>query len=210
MKKSLIFVLFSLFSLAGFSQVSWNAKAGMNMSNWSGDNDTKMKVGYKLGVGMEYAFDKAWSLQPSLFLSSKGAKVDAAIAPSEDIPSGLGLNMTVNQLYLELPINAQVRFAVSEGMNIVLAAGPYLAYGVGGNTTVKAKVNGVEVKESRGTFSSSDVDIDRFDAGFGIGASLEIKKFIVGVDGQWGAIKLNSENETPKNINFSICVGYKF
>lgn len=180
------------------------------MSNWTGDNDSKMKIGYKLGMGMEYAFDKTWSLQPSLFLSSKGAKANAAISPSEDIPSGLDLNVTVNQLYLELPVNAQARFAVSDGMNIVLAAGPYLAYGVGGNTTVKAKVSGVEVKESQGTFSSDGADLDRFDAGLGVGASLEIKKFIVGLDGQWGVVKLNSENDAPKNINFSISVGYKF
>lgn len=45
--------MFALLSVAGFSQVSWNAKVGMNISNFTGDLDVSAKVGVKLGVGME-------------------------------------------------------------------------------------------------------------------------------------------------------------
>ena len=35
MKKSVLFVLFALISVAGFSQITgWNAKVGMNFSNF--------------------------------------------------------------------------------------------------------------------------------------------------------------------------------
>ena len=38
MKKSILFVLFALISVAGFSQITgWNAKVGMNFSNYTGD-----------------------------------------------------------------------------------------------------------------------------------------------------------------------------
>ena len=75
MKKSILFVLFALISVAGFSQITgWNAKVGMNFSNYTGDLDMNAKVGFKLGGGFEYAFDDTWSLQPSLFLTGKGAK----------------------------------------------------------------------------------------------------------------------------------------
>ena len=40
MKKGLIFVLFALVSIVSYSQISWNAKVGMNMSNFTGDMDT--------------------------------------------------------------------------------------------------------------------------------------------------------------------------
>lgn len=74
MKKSVLFVLFALISVAGFSQITgWNAKVGMNFSNYTGDLDLNAKVGFKLGGGFEYAFTDTWSLQPSLFLTSKGA-----------------------------------------------------------------------------------------------------------------------------------------
>ena len=39
MKKGILLVMFALLSLAGFSQVSWNAKVGMNISNFTGDLD---------------------------------------------------------------------------------------------------------------------------------------------------------------------------
>ena len=35
MKRNLVFVLFALVSVVGFSQVSWNAKVGMNISNFT-------------------------------------------------------------------------------------------------------------------------------------------------------------------------------
>lgn len=72
MKKSVLFVLFALISVAGFSQITgWNAKVGMNFSNYTGDLDLNAKVGFKLGGGFEYAFTDTWSLQPSLFLIVK-------------------------------------------------------------------------------------------------------------------------------------------
>ena len=48
MKKGLIFVLFALVSIVSYSQISWNAKVGMNMSNFTGDADTDMRVGLML------------------------------------------------------------------------------------------------------------------------------------------------------------------
>ena len=57
MKRNLVFVLFALVSVVGFSQVSWNAKVGMNISNFTGDFDMNAKVGFKIGGGMEYGFN---------------------------------------------------------------------------------------------------------------------------------------------------------
>ena len=74
-KKSCVCIVCPRFG-CGFSQVSWNAKVGMNISNFTGDFDMNAKVGFKIGGGMEYGFNEIWSLQPSLFVSSKGAKKD--------------------------------------------------------------------------------------------------------------------------------------
>ena len=46
MKRNLVFVLFALVSVVGFSQVSWNAKVGMNISNFTGDFDMNAKVSW--------------------------------------------------------------------------------------------------------------------------------------------------------------------
>ena len=166
MKKSILFVLFALISVAGFSQITgWNAKVGMNFSNYTGDLDMNAKVGFKLGGGFEYAFDDTWSLQPSLFLTGKGAKKDA---------------LTVNAYYLELPIMGAARFNVADNTNLVVNAGPYFACGIAGKT----KIAGESV-------------------------ALEFGRIIAGLDGQFGLVDVQKLGN-PKNMNFSIVVGYKF
>lgn len=52
----------------------------------------------------------------------------------------------------------------------------------------------------------------RFDFGLGIGVAYEINKFFVGLDGEFGLTKLFDveKGSAPKNLNFSIGVGYKF
>lgn len=113
MKKSILLVMFALLSVAGFSQVSWNAKVGMNISNFTGDLDVSAKVGVKLGVGMEYAFNDTWLLQPSLFLSQKGAKFSATVSGDE-------ADVKFNAMYFELPIMMAARFNVANNTNIVV------------------------------------------------------------------------------------------
>lgn len=186
MKKSILLVLFTFISVTAFSQISWNAKVGMNISNYTGDDDLAAKVGFKIGGGLEYGFTDIWSLQPSLFLTTKGAKEDEA---------------TMNAMYLELPVMAAARINVANNTNIVISAGPYLAYGVGGKISVET--SGVEV--SVDTFDA----LDRFDAGLGLGVAAEFGKIVVGLDGQFGLVDVMKIGN-PKNINFSISLGYKF
>ena len=175
MKKGLIFVLFALVSIVSYSQISWNAKVGMNMSNFTGDADTDMRVGFNVGVGMEYQFTDMWSIQPSLMFTQKGAKLG---------------DIKANPMYLELPVMAAARFAVVAGQNVVVKAGPYLACGIAG----KYKIAGVKS--------------DFF--GDGVGVAYEINRFFVDLTGEFGLTKVYDASGSPKNINFSIGVGYKF
>jgi len=125
MKKSILVVLCALISTVTFAQgeISWNVKAGMNISNFTSGDDTKAKIGFRGGVGMEYGITDMWSIQPSLLFTTKGTKIDAPL-----------IDMTINAMYLELPVNAAVRFNLGELSNIVVSAGPYIADGSGGKT----------------------------------------------------------------------------
>ena len=197
MKKGLIFVLFALVSIVSYSQISWNAKVGMNMSNYTGDMDTDMKIGFNVGVGMEYQFSDMWSIQPSLMLTQKGAKI------KED-----GETMKFNPMYLEIPVLAAARFAVADNQNIVVKAGPYFSFGVAGK---------VKVGDDKADFFGDGDDQfggKRFDCGIGVGVAYEIGKFFVGLDGEFGftnVVDFKSDGvSNPKNMNFSIGVGYKF
>ena len=193
MKKGLIFVLFALVSIVSYSQISWNAKVGMNMSNFTGDMDTDMRIGFNVGVGMEYQFSDMWSIQPSLMLTQKGAKI------KED-----GETMKFNPMYLEIPVFAAARFAVADNQNIVVKAGPYFAFGVAGK---------VKVGDDKADFFGDGDDQfggKRFDCGIGVGVAYEINKFFIDLTGEFGLTKIYDGDGAPKNINFSIGVGYKF
>ena len=205
MKKIIMMSVMACISMASFAQLSWNAKVGMNVSNLYGKgmDDLDAKLGFKVGVGAEYAFTDLWSVQPSLFFSTKGGKYSESLFNES-------LSAKFNELYLELPVNAQVRFAVSRGVNITVAAGPYFAVGVGGKTTLKASLAGeYDGSDDADTFGKDG--FDRFDCGLGIGLGAEFGRILVGLDGQCGFVKLSGEGDSaPKNLNFSITLGYKF
>ena len=188
MKKGLIFVLFALVSIVSYSQISWNAKVGMNMSNFTGDMDTDMRIGFNVGVGMEYQFSDMWSIQPSLMFTQKGAKQD---------------EVKMNPMYLEIPVLAAARFAIADNQNIVVKAGPYFAFGIAG----KCKIGDEKID----FFGDGDDQFGakRFDAGLGVGVAYEINKFFIDLSGEFGLAKLADGDGAPKNMNFSIGVGYK-
>ena len=105
-------------------------------------------------------------------------------------------------MYLELPVLAAARFAVTDNQNVVVKAGPYFAVGVAG----KYKLDGVDKKED----VFGDNGWKRFDAGLGVGVAYEINRIFIDLTGEFGLTKIGSGDGAPKNMNFSIGLGYKF
>ena len=212
MKKVFFTVFLSLCCTMGFAQLSFNVKAGLNLSSYIGDNSdhSKFKPGARVGVGMEYQFTDLVSLQPSLFFSQKGAKYsegyDGSIIDAD-------ADVKINQLYLELPINVQFRFNIADNTNLVIATGPYLACGVGGKTKVDggASVGSINITgdDKIDTFGNDGLDYNRFDAGWNIGLGVEFGRILVGLDTQLGFCKVMDGN-APHNANIGITLGYKF
>ena len=155
----------------------------------TGDMDTDMRIGFNVGVGMEYQFSDMWSIQPSLMFTQKGAKQD---------------EVKMNPMYLEIPVLAAARFAIADNQNIVVKAGPYFAFGIAG----KCKIGDEKID----FFGDGDDQFGakRFDAGLGVGVAYEINKFFIDLSGEFGLAKLADGDGAPKNMNFSIGVGYKF
>ena len=59
-------------------------------------------------------------------------------------------------------------------------------------------------------FTHDQFGAKRFDAGLGVGVAYEINKFFIDLSGEFGLAKLADGDGAPKNMNFSIGVGYKF
>lgn len=198
MKKFLMTAVLGMFALAGFSQVKWDAKFGMNFSNMTKDSEAKALPGFHLGVGMDYGFSENWSLQSGLMISSKGYKYDKDV---------LGADFKARPIYLDIPILAAYKFNISDNTKFVINAGPYLAFGLGGKG--KFDVDGAEdIKVFKG-----EEGMSRFDLGIQYGIGLEISEhYLVNLTGQNGFICPwdVDEGDKPKNMTFSIGVGYRF
>lgn len=197
MKKFLMTAVLGMFALAGFSQVKWDAKVGMNFSNVTKYSDTKALPGFHLGVGMDYGFSENWSLQSGLLISSKGYKI------KED-----GEKFTARPIYLDIPILAAYKFNISDNTKFVINAGPYLAFGLGG----KAKYGEYDYKLFKGE-DGEDAECKRFDLGIQYGIGLEISDhYLINLTGQNGFISPNNWDDEVdyKNMTFSIGVGYRF
>ena len=200
MKKFLMTAVLGMFALAGFSQVKWDARFGMNFSNQTKLDDTKALPGFTMGVGMDYGFTENWSLQSGLMITSKGFKVKE-----------MGEKLTVRPIYLDIPILAAYKFAISDNAKFVVNVGPYMAIGLGG----KAKEHW-DGGEDEKVFDDKGMDCKRFDLGIQYGIGLELgEHYLVNFTGQNGFITPYDfpdgyDGDKPKNMSFAIGVGYRF
>lgn len=151
----------------------------------------KTLLGIRLGGGLEYQINDMVSLQPTLYLSHKGVAVK-------------GQDVHINAWYLDMPLDVQLRFNVSDKANFIVAAGPYIAYGVFG----KQDVTENKVTVSIDTFGGEG-GLRRFDTGLNFELGLEFGKYIVGGSYELGLVKPIGEYRLY-NSNFSLNVGYKF
>lgn len=194
MKKLVLTMLFGLIALAGYSQARWDVQFGMNFSNMTKFDDAKMLPGFKVGLGMDYAFTDIWSLKSGLMFESKGYKVEKD---------------KVRPIYMQIPVMAAWKANITDDIKFVVNAGPYFAVGLGG----KYKENG---GGSAKLFSSDGMDMKRFDLGiqWGIGVELS-ERYIVNFTGENGFLTpfdfpSGYNGDKPKNMNFTIGIGYIF
>lgn len=184
-------VILSLFALAamGLSAnaqqvVKFGPKAGVNIANLNGLEDTDMKVGFHVGAFAEIFFTDKFALQPELLYSAQGAK-----ASEGDVKTNLD--------FINIPIMA--KYYVID--NLAVEAGPYVGF------LMKA-----ELKGDGGSLDIKD-EMNSVDFGLGLGASYSLDNgFFGGARYNFGFSDLPKDNEgdAVKNGVIQISVGYKF
>ncbi len=216
------------------AQVDFGVRAGGNFFNVSskdaGGNKTddfSLNPGFHFGITVGATIADKLELQPGLLFYTKGFQ-------GEYIEPTVTTASTATAFYLELPVNVIYKPELGTG-NLLLGAGPYIAYGVGGNFTRTTKVwNEIEEVGSFITTTKEELKMqfvnDRADANarkilygkpFDYGANLlagyELKN---GLSAQLNA-QLGLANLTPlddgkkqdgslKNVGFGISLGYRF
>ncbi len=191
MKKIFSLAVVAVVALSASAQnIQFGVKGGLNMSNISNTGlDSKAKIGFNVGVTADYQVSKDLYVLSGLEYITKGEKYQIE-----------NRDASLNLAYLQLPIHAGYKITIADDTRLVLHAGPYLAYAL----SAKTKVSG----------ESTDIinDINRFDAGLGIGAKAELGKISVGLGVDFGFLKVNksAQDKDNKNMNASLSVGYKF
>lgn len=188
------------------SKIMWNIKAGLGLANFRGDaDDTSMKLGWKIGVGMEIPLAGNWLLMPSLEYKQKGYKL------TEEEDYGYKDEEKVTMHYLQLPIMVGYRVGFNDNMGMTLKAGPYLAYALKGKGKYESIYDGITEKESYNFFD--EWDATRFDCGISVGVDFEYKRFVIGAEADFGFVDLLKKDESDMklyNTAVFFSVGYKF
>ena len=203
MKKVFLSVTALLIATVSFGQVQWGIVAGPQFSSITSKNvplnngkeTSKIVTNVRAGITVDIPFAEDFYLGTGLVYSGKGGK-----DKNTDVKTNLS--------YLEVPIHFMYKPEVGTG-RLVLAAGPYVAVGVGG----KIKDTG---------FGDLDVYDDeasilrqkRFDCGLGLNIGYELPVGLYfGLNGDLGLVNTayNTDNDRKfHNNSFGVSVGYKF
>ena len=167
------------------------------MSNFYGDelDDKNMKVGFHVGVGADFELAPNVALQTGLFYSAKGAKFT-------DTDEGDLIDANVTANYLQLPVHVAYKIDVTPGTKVVLHAGPYIAYGIGG----KMKAGSLSIDTFDKDFGFKPIDV-----GVGLGVGAEFGPILVDLGWDMGLTDISrASNGNVKNQNAYLSLGYKF
>ncbi|MCH5720689.1 outer membrane beta-barrel protein [Niabella hibiscisoli] len=216
------------------AQVQFGVRAGANFSNVISKDpdgnkaDFTLNPGFHVGATVDIAIADEFALQPGLLFTQKGFQ-------SEVITPIVTTASTATSHHIEVPVNLIFKPELGGG-KLLLGAGPYVAYGVGGRfiRTRKEWYKPVEDadpviltnKENiRLQFledvNDQDANKIRYSKPFDYGASLlagyELKgKYSAQLNAQLGLANLEPTSNGSKlgskfkNVGFGISLGYKF
>ena len=194
-------------------------RAGLNLTKFSGDldEDVMFKPGLQLGVVANFPMkNEKIIFQPGIIFSQMGAKwEDSDSGTIGQIKWSTEEVMTFTLNYLKLPANFLWQNPLGSGNVLLLQAGPYLGYGIGGKAKLQETVkmgDETETEKEEETInfggSSSKHDFKSFDLGIGLGVGILFQdKFQVGIGYNLGLSDIG-HHFVVKNNGFAVTLTY--
>lgn len=190
------------FGYVNAQEVSFGAKAGLNIANLSGDmeEDTKSLMGLHVGAFAEIQFTERFSFQPELLYSMQGAKM-------EESAVGMSMEAKYKLSYINVPL--MVKFYAAE--SFFIEAGPQVGFLMSAKTEWEASGGGLN--------ESGDEDIKdelkSIDFGLNIGIGYNFTENLsVGARYNLGLSNIaDVEDGDDYKINnrvIQVSVGYRF
>lgn len=192
-KLTMITAIAALFCVGSVSaqEIQLGVKAGANLSTFGGDmKKTNSVFKYQFGITADIGLTENVYIITGLDFQTKGTKQK---------PKGAH-DVKYNPMYLQLPVHAGYKFDIAPRTRLVVEAGPYIAYGIGGKAKGEGKVN-----------IFGDDRFKRFDFGVGAGVGVEFGKIVVKSGYDFGLINVSDvKGVKVRNNNAYLTLGYKF
>ena len=165
----------------------WTWKVGVGISNLAGSDNTGFKTAFstKLGVGYQFAVSESFSIEPAVMLNNKAFKIE-------------GFSGNITRYFLEIPVLAAYKTNLNDNCQLIINAGPYVAYGAFGS----------EIEEDGVKINVFDV-CERFEAGVQAGAKVAFGRMAVGVDFNRAFTKSMKDIKVYSQV-IGLTFGYKF
>jgi hypothetical protein len=193
MKKIFSMVVLALATLSMSAQEDSKITytAGVGMSSLVGDDTdaVKSKIAFKVGATYNFSISENFSVIPGAELVCKGYGMDF-------------VDGDLHTYSLQIPVLAAYKFAVTDEINLVAKAGPYVAYGLFGSDIEFVGGGKVNVYDD-------EWGGERLDAGIIAGVSAEFGKWSVGLEYSRGFLKAAKDTKAY-NQAYGVTVGYKF
>jgi hypothetical protein len=213
--KILMFSIFIMISVSESFAQTFAIKTGVNLSKMllkdefeTVSKDYKLTPRFQLGVTVEFPITKLYSFESGLFFSSKGYKHSSnSLIMQNDINFDLYENQILN--YIEIPLTAKVNTLIGR-LPIYGTFGPYIGIGLNGKLSIdEFSDNKTERKVYTDTMGP-DRTWKRFDYGLQAGAGIVIHQFLVGINYDFGILKVNQlDGYKCKNRVLGLTLGYK-
>jgi hypothetical protein len=211
------------------ARAQFYVQGGLNLANITRTKDgqtqkNNLLPSFNVGFMGRFGLSDVFDLESGLLLTGRGSKATTYFTNASDDNY---LKTRFNPIYLEVPLNAVVKFPLlaKSKSNIFVNAGPYIAMGVFGKSSVDQRIFGAASSSSSDIkfsiddpFASEQDDanynkLKRFDYGINLGGGIDFGKFILKANYGMGLAKINStqSNNSADDKNkfrtFSISAG---
>jgi hypothetical protein len=204
MKKGFFIMLFLLSATGAMAQFNGGLKAGMNISNFAGDDADGFDplVGFHIGGYVTFDISDKVLIQPELVYNTVGAK--ASEKGTDPDLGDYSVDLTQKLNYLSVPV--MFMYKVNDNFN--LQAGPQLGFLVGAKAEFDIKSDFIDTSgstDNKEDYLSTDFS---FNLGFGaeFGKVNLAARYCIGLSNVADGGDIDVD---VKNNAFQISVGYK-
>lgn len=189
------------------AQLSLGVKGGFNLSKmlYTSGNTTVASdwlPGFNAGLMVELGLTDMFTVEVDALLSRKGFKSKEFFGYTDHVYS---------PFYLDVPVNFKAYFDLGLGLRLYAQAGPYVGFGLFGNT--KYITGGTTTKRKLNFGSENGNDLKMLDYGADVGAGVEFGKIQIGLMYWQGLanVAVNSVGDSKQQHRvLSLELGYKF